>query len=110
MLEETREVAALAKLWDAQLDRVGPRPGYLMGGPEPSYNWASECPTLNAGCSTAAPSPPTGQPDQKSYTDFNGSWPIDSWEVTELQRLSKRLYPTARKIPGLSRLKTKLYP
>jgi endoglucanase len=28
-------------------------------------------------------SPPAGQPAQKSYTDFNDSWPLDSWSVTE---------------------------
>jgi endoglucanase len=28
-------------------------------------------------------SPPKGQPQQKSYKDFNGEWPLDSWSVTE---------------------------
>lgn len=70
--------------WGSVKDSTfGPAPGFLVGGPNPGYNWAAGCPTLNAACGTAAPSPPTGQPDQKSYKDFNDSWPIDSWEVTE---------------------------
>ena len=70
--------------WGSVKDSTyGPPPGYLVGGPNPGYNWAVGCPTLNAACGTAAPSPPTGQPNQKSYKDFNDSWPIDSWEVTE---------------------------
>ena len=28
-------------------------------------------------------SPPAGQPAQKAYLDFNDSWPLDSWQVTE---------------------------
>ena len=63
--------------------KFGPPPGYLVGGPNPHYNWAKGCPNLNPRCGQAAPSPPTGQPPQKSYADFNDSWPIDSWEVTE---------------------------
>jgi hypothetical protein len=27
--------------------------------------------------------PPTGQPAQKSYKEFNNNWPLDSWQVTE---------------------------
>lgn len=61
----------------------GPPPGYLVGGPEETYSWAQGCPTLNAACGTAPPSPPHGQPPQKSYKDFNTGWPIDSWEITE---------------------------
>ena len=34
----------------------------------------SKCVVLN---------PPVGQPDQKSYADFNDNWPMNSWEVTE---------------------------
>jgi endoglucanase len=78
----------------AKWDRVGvstygPPPGYLTGGPNPSYNWAGCCPggcgssQNNAACLSESISPPKGQPSQKSYKDFNTSWPIDSWEVTE---------------------------
>ena len=78
----------------AKWDRVGtslygPPPGYLTGGPNPSYNWASCCPSgcgsagNNAICTSESISPPKNQPAQKSYKDFNTSWPLDSWEVTE---------------------------
>ena len=63
--------------------RFGPPPGYLVGGANPHYTWYKGCPTINPGCGQAAPSPPVGQPEQKSYTDFSDDWPIDSWEVTE---------------------------
>lgn len=74
----------------ANWDRVGqsvygPAPGFLVGGPNPNYNWDSNCNTQNPhqDCGTAAPNPPTGQPAMKSYLDFNTSWPLNSWEVTE---------------------------
>jgi hypothetical protein len=73
--------------WDAVgVSTYGPPPGYLVGGPNPSYNWDSCCPSgCGAGnsCGAAPPSPPTGQPDQKSYKDFNDSWPLDSWQISE---------------------------
>jgi hypothetical protein len=34
-------------------------------------------------CGSAVLSPPAGQPDQKSYLDFNDNWPLDSWQITE---------------------------
>jgi len=75
-------------------DRVGtslygPPPGYLTGGPNPSYNWAECCPggcgsaANNAACLSENISPPKNQPKQKSYKDFNTSWPLNSWEITE---------------------------
>jgi len=76
--------------WDVVgVSKYGPPPGFLVGGPNPAYNWNSCCPSRcgnlasNAKCGHAAPSPPAGQPSQKSYLDFNSPWPIDSWEVTE---------------------------
>jgi endoglucanase len=63
--------------WDnASTSPFGPAPGFLTGGcnpsfaPDPSY---------------AGPPlvPPQGQPAQKSYRDWNTSWPQNSWEVTE---------------------------
>jgi endoglucanase len=72
--------------WDRVGTSVyGPAPGFLVGGPNPYYNWDSNCssPTPNVGCGSAAPSPPRNQPPQKSYLDFNTSWPLNSWEVTE---------------------------
>jgi endoglucanase len=74
----------------AKWDRVGssiygPAPGFLVGGPNPEYNWDANCTSgsPNSGCGSAAPNPPTGQPAQKAFKDFNTSWPLNSWEVTE---------------------------
>jgi hypothetical protein len=78
----------------AKWDRVGkstfgPAPGFVTGGPNPSYNWDGCCPTgcggaaNNAICLSESIAPPKGQPKQKSYKDFNTSWPLNSWEVTE---------------------------
>jgi endoglucanase len=75
-------------------DRVGkstygPAPGFLTGGPNPSYNWDGCCPggcgsaANNGVCTSESIAPPKNQPVQKSYKDFNTSWPLNSWEVTE---------------------------
>ena len=77
-------------LWDRVGTSVyGPAPGFLTGGPNPSYDWDGCCPSgcgsssNNAKCTAESLSPPKGQPDQKSYKDFNTSWPVNSWSVTE---------------------------
>ena len=71
-------------LWDSVSGSTyGPPPGFLVGGPNPSYEWDTRCPGINAACGAAIPSPPAGQPAQKSYKDFNDSWPLNSWSVTE---------------------------
>ena len=65
-----------------------PAPGFLVGGPNPTYERDGCC---NSSCGRAgdrlcrAPvlSPPAGQPAAKSYTDFNDGWPLNSWQVTE---------------------------
>ena len=78
----------------AKWDRVGksqygPAPGFLTGGPNPQYNWDGCCPngcgssSNNAICYSESVSPPKDQPNQKSYKDFNTSWPLNSWSVTE---------------------------
>lgn len=78
----------------AKWDRVGvstygPAPGFLTGGPNPGYDWDGCCPagcgssTNNAICNSESITPPKGQPAQKSYKDFNTSWPLNSWSVTE---------------------------
>jgi len=54
---------------------VGPAPGYLSGGPNPSY-----APDASYGGTIV---PPQNQPPQKSYKDWGANWPQDSWEVTE---------------------------
>jgi endoglucanase len=73
--------------WDSAAESThGPAPAFLAGGPNPSYDWDGCCPSgCGAGnqCGPAAPSPPKGQPAQKSYRDFNASWPLNSWAVTE---------------------------
>ncbi len=72
--------------WDAVGESTyGPPPGYLVGGPNPSYSWDGCCPSGCSGvpCGDAPPAPPAGQPPAKSYEDFNDSWPLDSWSVTE---------------------------
>jgi endoglucanase len=77
---------ATGSYWDAfGVSMYGPPPGYLTGGPNPSYTWDGCCPNGCSGysCGAAPLSPPTGQPDQKSYADFNDGWPLDSWSVTE---------------------------
>ena len=67
----------------------GPAPGFLTGGPNPSYDWDGCCPSgcgsssNNSKCFSESISPPKDQPDQKSYKDFNTSWPLNSWSVTE---------------------------
>jgi hypothetical protein len=71
-------------LWDSVRDSTfGPAPGFVVGGPNPSYEWDTRCPAVNTACGSAMPSPPAGQPPQKSYLDFNTSWPLNSWSVTE---------------------------
>jgi hypothetical protein len=72
--------------WDAfGVSKYGPPPGYLTGGPNPSYTWDTCCPNNCSGnsCGAAQLSPPAGQPDQKSYLDFNDNWPLDSWSISE---------------------------
>jgi hypothetical protein len=73
-------------LWNAVgVSTYGPPPGYVPGGPNPGYNWDTCCPGNCSGnsCGAAVLSPPANQPSQKAYLDFNDSWPIDSWQVTE---------------------------
>ncbi len=73
--------------WDSVKDSLhGPAPGFLVGGPNPGYSW--DLNTCGSGgntgiCGNAILSPPANQPDQKSYLEFNDSWPLNSWEVTE---------------------------
>lgn len=75
--------------WDAVgRSKYGPAPGFLVGGPNDGYSRDDCCATGCGGtgdklCRTPVKSPPAGQPAAKSYTDFNESWPINSWEVTE---------------------------
>jgi endoglucanase len=58
---------------DSLTSECGPAPGYVPGGP-------------NAFADRDVPHtlvPPTGQPPQKSYRDWNVGWPEASWVVAE---------------------------
>ncbi len=75
-------------LWDdVRTSTYGPAPGFIPGGPNPSWSLDGCCPsgcgsTLNNNlCVTL--SPPSGQPALKSYKDWNTGWPQNSWSVTE---------------------------
>lgn len=74
--------------WDnVQNDAYGPAPGFLVGGPNPFYNWESCCPSgcgfLTDNCDATQVAAINNQPNQKAYDDFNTNWPMNSWEVTE---------------------------
>ncbi len=75
-------------LWDdVRSSDYGPAPGFISGGPNPSWTLDGCCPS---GCGNPANnslcitlSPPSGQPALKSYYDWNTDWPQNSWEITE---------------------------
>jgi hypothetical protein len=75
--------------WDRTgTSTYGPAPGFVTGGPNPSYDFDACCATNSCGgsnaiCTSENLAPPKGQPVQKSYKDFNTSWPLNSWSVTE---------------------------
>ena len=48
----------------------GPAPGYVVGGANANFSYTSL-------------SPPSNQPPQKAFLDFNDGWPESSWEITE---------------------------
>ena len=87
-----------SSLWDkVGFSTYGPAPGYLVGGPNPRYTVDDCCPDNcgtgnNEKCTSIDLSPPQDQPDQKSYKEFNHSWPINSWEVTENHLLNQVSY------------------
>ena len=63
-------------LWDrVGVSLYGPAPGFLPGGANPSF-----APDGSFGGTIV---PPQNQPIQKSYKDWNTSWPQNSWEITE---------------------------
>lgn len=77
-----------SNMWDeVGFSTYGPAPGFLVGGPNPAYNYDNCCPNNcgsafnNSKCSLMEP--PKNQPSQKSYLDFNDNWPLNSWEITE---------------------------
>ena len=75
-------------LWDrAGTSAYGPAPGLIPGGVNPGYALDGCCPSgcspYNSLCNTSLVTPPLGQPVQKSYKDWNTSWPQNSWTITE---------------------------
>lgn len=74
---------------DASKSKYGPVPAIVPGGANPSYSVDACCPsncgsqTNNEKCSSNAIEHMKNQPKQKSYYDFNESWPANSWSVTE---------------------------
>ncbi len=80
--------------WDDALTSAkgGPAPGYVPGGPNKSYK---------DGQGNCVFSPPCNQPEQKSYKDWNGTWPDFSWQITE-----PAIYYQAAYIKALSRYAT----
>jgi hypothetical protein len=61
---------------NARTSPNGPAPGYVPGGANRGFvqDSAYTGPRL---------APPLDQPPQKSYKDWNTSWPEDSWQITE---------------------------
>lgn len=79
-----------SELWDSTEESAfGPPPGFLVGGPNPGFSVDSCCPDScrsaanNALCTSEPLDDLIGQPAQKSFKDFNASWPLNSWSVTE---------------------------
>ncbi|WP_298538986.1 glycoside hydrolase family 9 protein [uncultured Aquimarina sp.] len=76
--------------WDETgVSLYGPAPGFVPGGPNPSYD-RDQCCNSSCGssandalCNSISISPPKGQPNQKSYLDFNNNWPLNSWSISE---------------------------
>lgn len=66
---------------NAQTSLYGPPPGYVTGGFNPTFMPAQ-----------GYISPPQDQPHQKSYKDWNTSWPENSWELTEPAIYSQSSY------------------
>lgn len=65
-------------VWDNALTSPnGPAPGYVPGGANP--HWGGPDASYNG----PPLIPPASQPAQKSYKDWNTSWPQNSWEITE---------------------------
>lgn len=92
-----RSVSTLYHAWfkdgsrdfdSTKTSRYGPAPGFLVGGPNSGYARAECCVEGCGGfgdkvCRRPDVTPPVGQPDTKSYGEFNDGWPLNSWSVTE---------------------------
>ncbi len=72
--------------WDNALTSLkGPPPGYVTGGANPTY-------TPDSAYTGAPIVPPMSQPIQKSYKDWNTSYPQNSWQLTEPAIYSQAAY------------------
>jgi len=76
--------------WDSvSRSRHGPLPGFLVGGPNPTYRPAECCPTdcpsaaENRLCERVGGAPFVSQPSQKSFVQFNEGFPLNAWQMTE---------------------------
>lgn len=72
-------------LFDGMASGVGPPPCYLTCGANYYYN-------PDAAYSGPPIEPPMNQPPQKCYSDWNTSWPENSWEVTEVGIYTEAAY------------------
>jgi hypothetical protein len=78
----TRSVNELYHAWfwagsqwsDARQSQCGPAPGFVPGGPNAD--------AANSGVPVSI-APPTGQPPQKSYKDWNIAWPDKAYAINE---------------------------
>lgn len=75
--------------WDHALtsSKGGPAPGFVVGGPNKSFDidpccQNNTCGSVSVQCSVDM-SDVINQPPQKSYKDYNTSWPLNSWAITE---------------------------
>jgi hypothetical protein len=72
-------------VWDdVNTSSIGPAPGFLPGGPNPSFH-----PDGNCACVIA---PPENQPIQKSFKAWNTGWPQNSWELNEVAIYTQAAY------------------
>ncbi len=94
-----KSVTTLYHTWfhDGSSFDTNPAPGFLVGGPNSSYDWDSCCNDNSCGgdennalCANRPGDGPTSQggdmgqwPAMKAYWEFNDSWPVNSWAVTE---------------------------
>lgn len=72
-------------MYDSTASYIGPPPGYLPGGVNANYS-------PDAAYSGPPISPPQNQPVQKSYKDWNTSWPENSWEISEIAIYTSAAY------------------
>ena len=84
---------------DVRVSQYGPAPGFLVGGPNQYYEVDSCCKSNSCGsakhnqmCTSPILNQITNQPPAKTYADFNESWPIGSWQITENSNLYQISY------------------